>query len=147
MNVLISIRQPVVAWVIPSGHVERLRERFPHITFHHALDAQGDDEGLARADAAFTWTMAPAMLAGAPALRWVHSSAVAMGTLPLADLAARGIVVTNSRGIQSPAIAEHVIAVVLALARRLPQAIRDQEARVWAQNEMVGEAATPTLML
>ena len=79
------------------------------------------------------------MVAGAPKLRWVHSSAVAVGTLALRDLAARRIVVTNSRGIQSVAIAEHVIGSLLALSRRLPLAIRRQDASEWAQNEMTGE--------
>ena len=138
MNVLISIQQPVVAWTIPAAQVERLRHAFPNITFTNALDDRAAVDGLADADAAFTWIMSTAVLAQAPNLRWVHSSAVAVGTLPLKELAARGIVVTNSRGIQSGAIAEHVIACLLALSRRLTYAIRRQDARVWSQNEMLG---------
>ena len=141
IHVLVSIRQPVSAWVIPDAHVERLRRAFPHVTFTHALDERADWEGLARADAAFTWILTPEMVAQAPRLRWVHSSAVAVGTLPLRELGARGITVTNSRGIQSPAIAEHVVGVLLALARRLPLALRRQHERVWAQNEMIGGAS------
>lgn len=145
MNVLISIRQPVVAWVIPPTHVERLRRTFPDINFIHALDAHADMDGLAAADVAFTWILSPEMVARAPRLRWVHSSAVAVGTLALADLAARGIVVTNSRGVQSAAIAEYAIGSMLALSRRLPLAIRRQDARRWAQNEMIGDV-TPWLV-
>jgi phosphoglycerate dehydrogenase-like enzyme len=141
MNVLISIRQPVAAWVIPPGHVERLRRRFPDITFIHALEGSADLAGMADADVAFTWTMTPEMLRGAGRLRWVHSSAVAVGTLPLRDLAARGVMVTNSRGIQSPAIAEHVIACLLALAKRLPRIIRHQHVGQWTQNDFVGDAS------
>jgi len=145
MNVLISIQQPVVAWTIPPAQVERLRASFPDITFLNALDARAVDEGLRDADVAFTWILSDASLANARKLRWVHSSAVAVGTLPLAALAARGIVVTNSRGIQSVAIAEHVIACMLALSRRLTYAIRRQETRVWSQNEMIG-ALSPWLV-
>ena len=141
MNVLISIRQPVVSWVIPGAHVERLRRRFPDIQFTHALDNRADVEGIANADAAFTWTMTPEMLTRAQRLRWVHSSAVAVGTLPLRDLAARGVTVTNSRGVQSAAIAEHVMACLLALSKRLPLLVRHQAARQWAQNELVGNAS------
>jgi phosphoglycerate dehydrogenase-like enzyme len=141
MKVLISIRQPVVAWVIPSGHVERLRRRFPDVTFIHALDDRGDLDGIADADVAFTWTMTSEMVGRAARLRWVHSSAVAVGTLPLRDLGARGVTITNSRGIQSPAIAEHVIACLFALAKRLPRIIRHQDARQWAQNDLVGLAS------
>jgi phosphoglycerate dehydrogenase-like enzyme len=141
LQILVSIRQPVAAWVIPPAHVERLRRTFPHITFTHALDERADRDGLAEADAAFTWTLTPEMVAHAPRLRWVHSSAVAVGTLPLRALGERGVAVTNSRGIQSPAIAEHVIGSLLALARRLPLAVRRQDQRIWAQNEMIGGAS------
>jgi D-2-hydroxyacid dehydrogenase (NADP+) len=140
MKVLISIRQPVVAWVIPRGHVEWLRRRLPDVTFTHALDECSDVEGIVDADAAFTWTMTPEMLARARNLRWVHSSAVAVGTLPLRELAARGVAVTNSRGVQSPAIAEHAIGCLLAIAKRLPHIIRSQDQRRWAQNDLVGDA-------
>jgi phosphoglycerate dehydrogenase-like enzyme len=60
-------------------------------------------------------------------------------------LGARGVMVTNSRGIQAAPIAEHVIGVVLALSRRLPFALQRQAARVWAQNEMIGQF-TPALV-
>ena len=138
MKILISIQQPVVAWTIPPAHVDRLRSKFPDITFINALDAHAAQDGLRDAEVAFTWIMSAAALANAPKLRWVHSSAVAVGTLPLKELAARGIAVTNSRGIQSVAIAEHVIACLLALSRRITYAIRRQDVRTWSQNEMVG---------
>jgi phosphoglycerate dehydrogenase-like enzyme len=134
INILISIQQPVTAWTIPPAQVERLRGTFPHITFTNALDDRAVEALLPAADVAFTWILSRDMLARAAKLRWVHSSAVAVGTLPLQELAARGIAVTNSRGVQSAAIAEHVIGSLLALARRLPMAIRRQDARAWAQN-------------
>jgi phosphoglycerate dehydrogenase-like enzyme len=139
ISILISIQQPVTAWTIPPAQVERLRATFPGITFTHAVDERAVRSGLPQADAAFTWILGADVVAQAPKLRWVHSSAVAVGTLPLRDLAARGVMVTNSRGIQSVAIAEHVFATLLALSRRLPLAIRNQDARVWAQNALVGE--------
>ena len=139
MVVLIFIEQPVRAWSIPPAQVERLRQRFPHVRIDHALDDGAAFAGIQRADAAFTWKITPEMVAGAERLRWVHTSAVAVGTLPLSQLAARGIVVTNSRGIQSVAIAEHVIAMLLALSRQLPLAVRRQSTGTWAQNEMVGD--------
>jgi phosphoglycerate dehydrogenase-like enzyme len=72
-------------------------------------------------------------------LRWVHTSAVAVETLALAELFARHIIVSNSRGIQATPIAEHVFAVLLALAKRLPAVLEQQQARRWAQNDFVGE--------
>ena len=52
------------------------------------------------------------------------------------EMVASPVIVTNSRGIASDTIAEHVIAMILALFRRLPLAVRRQWERVWAQEEL-----------
>lgn len=138
MTILVSIQQPVEAWQIPAAQVTRLRARFPQHEFVHATDAASRAEGLARCEVAFTWTLRPDELATAPRLRWVHTSAVAAGTLCLTELAVRGVPVSNSRGIQARPIAEHVFACLLALSRQLPHLVTRQTARRWAQNELTG---------
>jgi phosphoglycerate dehydrogenase-like enzyme len=145
VRVLVSIQQPVPAWQIPVDAVRRLRAAAPDHEFVHATSEAARADGLADCDAAFTWVLNAEELARASRLRWVHSSAVAAGTLCLPELAARGIAVTNSRGIQSTPIAEHVFAVLLALTRRLPLAWTRQRETVWAQNEFTG-TATPALL-
>jgi phosphoglycerate dehydrogenase-like enzyme len=88
------------------------------------------------ADAALSSRLNADMVRRAARLRWVHSSASAVASLPLADLASRGIVVTNSRGIQAIPMAEHVIGGVLALTRRFNQTLAAQRERRWIQNEL-----------
>jgi phosphoglycerate dehydrogenase-like enzyme len=139
MNVLISIQQPVKAWQIPPDAVARLRARFPHVTFTHATDDATRARGLAECDVAYTWIMSAAEAASAPRLKWVHTSAVAVETLALPELFARDIVVSNSRGVQATPIAEHVFAVLLALAKQLPAVLDAQRERRWAQNDLVGD--------
>lgn len=139
MRALISIQQPVRAWQIPPASVDVLRQRFPDVDFLHATDDDLRARGLAEADVAFTWILSPAELAAAPNLRWVHSSAVAVETLCLPELFARQVLVSNSRGVQSRPIAEHVMAVMLALAKRLPLIVDAQRRRHWAQNDLAGE--------
>jgi phosphoglycerate dehydrogenase-like enzyme len=139
MRILVSIQQPVHAWQIPASAVAALRERFPRLTFVHATDAQVRAEGLASCEVAYTWILSPAELARAPRLRWVHTSAVAVETLCLPELFARGVLVTNSRGVQATPIAEHALALMLALARQLPFAIDNQRAARWSQNEFADD--------
>src|SRR5262245_4519856 len=98
MNILISIQQPVRAWQIPEYCVDTLRQRFTGVTFVYATDADSRAQGLVHCDAAFTWILSAAELATARQLRWIHSSAVAVETLALPELFARGILVSNSRG-------------------------------------------------
>jgi len=57
------------------------------------------------------------------------------------ELLASPVVITSARGIRARAIAEHVIGVTIALARRLPAAMRAQMAHHWAQNELEGPAS------
>ena len=138
MTVLVSIQQPVAAWQIPPEQVARLRSAFPQHEFVHATTDAERANGLARCDVANTWVMSADELAAAPRLRWVHSSAVAVGTLCLDALATRGVIVTNTRGVQGGPIAEHVFATLLALTHRVPFALERQGARLWSQNEFVG---------
>jgi phosphoglycerate dehydrogenase-like enzyme len=139
VNVLISIQQSVRAWQIPVEAVETLRSRFPQHSFVHATDEETRARGLEDCDVAFTWILDAAECARARRLRWVHTSAVAVETICLPELFARGVLVSNSRGIQAAPIAEHVMTVVLALAKQLPYAIAAQRERRWAQNDFVGE--------
>ena len=141
MNVLISIHHRVVAWTIPTTHVDLLRRRFPHITFLHSLNRDSDLELASGTDIVFALGISNEAVGRAVRLRWLHCSAHAVRQFPLGELAARGVVVTNSRGIQSTPIAEHVMGCLLALARRLPVAVRRQEERVWLPDEMTGSAS------
>ena len=139
MKVLISIQQPVKQWQIPPEGVAALRARFPLINFIHATTREERAEGLQTCDAAYTWILNATELAEAPKLKWVHTSAVAVETLCLPELFARGIAVSNTRGVQALPIAEHVMAVVLALAKQIPFVIENQQQSRWAQNEFMGE--------
>jgi phosphoglycerate dehydrogenase-like enzyme len=138
MHVLIAIHHRVQAWTIQPAHVNELRRRFPHITFLHSTTRETDVELAESARIAFALALPKEAIARAAQLEWLHCSGHAVGHFPLADLAARGITVTNSRGVQAIPIAEHVIAGLLALARRLPQTIRDQQERLWRPNQLIG---------
>jgi phosphoglycerate dehydrogenase-like enzyme len=138
MNVLVSIQQPVSQWQIPAEAVAALRARFPQHTFIHATDDAARARGLSDCDVAYTWILSAGELAAAPALRWVHSSAVAVETICVPELAARGVLLSNTRGVQAVPIAEHVLATVLALAKQLPFALERQREGRWSQNDFVG---------
>lgn len=137
-HVLISIQQRVPQWQIPEASAQTLMARFPDLRFTYARTPDERRAGLATADVAYTWTLSPEELAGAPRLAWVHSSAVAVETLCLPELAARGVRVTNTRGVQAVPIAEHVLAVVLALAKQIPFTLDNQRRAHWAQDDYTG---------
>jgi phosphoglycerate dehydrogenase-like enzyme len=136
MNVLLATYTPVAAWNMPDAYVERLRRQFPEHTF---VRANSDAETLARipdADVAFGVRFTPDHLAVARQLRWIHSPAAGVGNLLFPEMISSPVVLTNNRGNSSGTIAEHVIAVTLALLRGLPLAWRRQAEGVWAQDEI-----------
>ena len=138
MRVLISIQQPVPQWQIPAENVAALVARFPRIEFRHAVNDAERASGLAWCGVAYTWMLTPSELDHAPGLRWLHTSAAAVETLCLPELAARHVTVTNTRGVQSVPIAEHVLAVILSFAKQLPFVLENQRVARWAQAEFVG---------
>ena len=138
MRVLIYISWPVKAWCIPDTHVARLREQFPDIEFIQPSSLDDAKPIIGAIDVAFTPFLTQELVAAADNLRWVHSSAAAVeGLLPLADLAARGIPVTNSRGVQAIPIAEHVMGGLLVLARKYDRTMEAQREHRWIQNDLI----------
>lgn len=123
-------------WSLPLAQVDRLRRALPDV---EVVDVRCDTDcraAIAGAEVLFATKVRADTLAAADRLRWVHSSAVGVGGLSLAALGARGIAVSNSRGVHAATIAEHTIALMLALRRQLPHAMRRQVAHQWAQEEL-----------
>ena len=139
MHVLISIQQPVPQWQIPEAAARAIVARFPDVRFIYATTEDERARGLETADAAYTWILNATELARAPRLQWVHTSAVAVETFCLPEMFARGIRVSNTRGVQAVPIAEHVMAVLFALAKQIPFMLENQRQARWAQNDFVGD--------
>lgn len=136
MTILIGIHSAFAMWNIPAEHVRRLRHDFPQ---HSFVQATTDDECLARigeAEVAFMGQITRPQLAAAARLRWLHSPAAGVGGMLFPDMIASSVVLTNGRGMSADTIAEHVIAVTLAMFRRLPDAVRYQSQKIWAQDAL-----------
>src|SRR4051794_18656947 len=120
MRLLIYTGWPVKAWRIPDEQVARIRTALPDVDVVHVTNADDAARDIHDADIGLIPWLTTPILAKATQLRWVHSTAAAVGDLlPLDELARRQIVITNSRGVQAVPMAEQVMAGLLALARRL----------------------------
>ena len=134
MVVLVGVISPATVWVIPRASVENLRRAFPQHTVVEAWDRETLRRLLPDADVAFTPFVDRDLFASLTRLRWVQCPAVGVGHLLYPEMIASPVVITSARGIRARAIAEHVLAVTLALARQLHTALRHQVAHQWAQN-------------
>ena len=64
-------------------------------------------------------------------LRWIHSASAGVDRVTTPVVRERGLTVTNARGVFSRPIAEYVVMMSLAIARRLPQLLELQRERTW----------------
>jgi phosphoglycerate dehydrogenase-like enzyme len=82
-----------------------------------------------------------------PDLAWVHSDAVGVDTLPVAELAERGIVLTNGAGSFSRPMAEWVMLAILSAAKRFPRFVRLSDRGVWDPSPLLNELDGGVLLL
>jgi phosphoglycerate dehydrogenase-like enzyme len=76
----------------------------------------------------------PEVLNGAKQMRWIHSmSAGVERCMAIPSVISRDLLVTNMRGVESSAIAEHAIAFALALARGIDTFVTDKNRGVWSR--------------
>jgi phosphoglycerate dehydrogenase-like enzyme len=138
VDVLVAIFSTTAAWTIPASRVDLLRRRFPGIGFLHAEDEEAVARLIETAEVAFTSRLTPAAFAAAPRLRWVHSPAAGVGSMLFPAMRQSDVVLSNSRGMNATAVAEHALMLMLAAARRLPEAVRAQAERRWIADDLSG---------
>jgi phosphoglycerate dehydrogenase-like enzyme len=108
--------------------VAALRERFPGIE----IAGPGLESGFTTADAdvLLGWPKRE-QVRDTQSLKWIQLFAAGTEIIDFDDVARRNILVTNSRGVASPNIAEHVLAMMLFFTRRLRLLVEAQLARNW----------------
>lgn len=143
MKILIVHYHTFELWHAPAWIRERLQQDFPG---HQVIQLQNYDhvpEEIADTDVFIGWSLRPQQFVAAGKLRWIHSPAAAVHQLMFPELVRSNVVVTNSTGIHGPVVAEHAIAVLLALAKRLPQAMQHQGKKFWSQDQLWHERPRP----
>jgi D-3-phosphoglycerate dehydrogenase / 2-oxoglutarate reductase len=95
----------------------------------------GDAEAVVniRAYAKFT----DRVLVGCPRLRLISIWGTGTDNVDLAACRARGVAVTNTPGVNARAVAEHTVALMLAITRRIPAMDRDARAGQWPRGLLV----------
>jgi len=100
-------------------------------------------------DAAVVWAADPAELVAFVACQtgpwWLHTTAAGVDASVAAAVRGRNVTVTNGSGGHGPAVAEHVLAVLLAHYKRLPFLQRRQRERAWAPDVAAEEIAGKTI--
>jgi len=143
MKVLIVHYHPFELWHAPAWLRERLQGEFPQIKFLQLPSYHRVPEEIADTDVFIGWSLRPEQFVTAKKLRWIHSPAAAVHQLMYPEVVRSNVLVTNSTGVHGPVVAEHAITVLLALAKRLPQAMRYHASKQWSQELLWQERPRP----
>jgi len=103
-------------------------------------DAPNLTETLGTADGVLCGSFPPNMRAAAQQLKWVQFWSAGVDGKLYTELFANGIAVCTGAGIHSASAAEHVLSLMLAFARGLPQSFAAQQNRDWEARKAILDA-------
>lgn len=140
-------RQPrkIIVRNLQFPGIEYLRAAAPQAQFIvtdtlEAAIAQASD-----ADAVIGWCDVRLLRAG-PRIRWIQFLYAGVDSCVGVQQVHEGtVLLTNMQRVQAPIIAEHAMAMILALARGLDLAVAQQPARSWQPGALIGSARLRTL--
>jgi D-2-hydroxyacid dehydrogenase (NADP+) len=143
MKLLIAVHHHFDLWNVPAWFPEQLQRDFPEIEVIHRANYDGVEEYLRDAEVAFAFSLRPEQFGSAQNLRWIHAPTAAVHQLLFPELVKSDVVLTNAHEVHGPVVAEHVIALIFALAKKIPQAARLQQKRIWGQDAMWNDGPRP----
>src|SRR3954469_20005202 len=143
MKLVMVVQHRLDLWNIPRWFAESLNQEFPRLEIVRRDNYDGIEKDLRDAEAVFTLSLRREQFAVARNLRWIHTPSAAVHQLLFPELINSDVVVTNSREVHGPVVAEHVIALIFALAKKIPQAAMLQQKHVWGQETIWNEGEHP----
>jgi phosphoglycerate dehydrogenase-like enzyme len=143
MKVLVAAYSRIDLWTAPEWFVQRLKADFPQVLVTQITSGDRLAQDLSNANVLFGGSFGPEHLRDARQLLWIHSPAAAVHDLLFPELVHSDVIVTNAREVHGTVVAEQVMAMMFALARRIPESIRFQIKRIWGQAILWQERRTP----
>jgi phosphoglycerate dehydrogenase-like enzyme len=135
-KLLIATHHRLELWVAPEWFADRLRKDFPQLNVVRLASYEGIERELPNTEIAFTSSLKPEQFALAHKLRWIHSPAAAVHQFLFPEFVNSDVILTNAREVHGAVVAEQVIAMIFAMAKRIPRAVRFQQQHVWGQESI-----------
>ena len=109
-----------------------IRERLPEVRTFQEFSTEAMLPRMADVDVlVVSGAWDDTLLEPAAILKWIQAIGVGYDQFPIEALQQRGIRLTNAVGVNASAVSEHALALILALARRLPEARDHQHQKHW----------------
>ena len=135
-KLIVCVWHPFPQWRADEMMPSSIRKRWPEMRVVHLPNYDGLPVELPDADIFVGASLRPEQFACAKKLKWIHSTAAGVTQLMYPELKCSGVLVTNPSGLFSPGMAEHVVGMMVLLARNFMDSVRYQDKSHWAQNEV-----------
>ena len=143
MKILINNFKPLM--VMPEMFIEEMRKDYPNDL---VVVCDGKAElmnELHDADVLFGLRFTQDMLDKAPKIKWIQSRSAGVDQMPLENMAKRGILITNGRGIHKIHMTEYAIASMIMMARNFHVMSKNQFNKSYDRNVSQGQIHGSTL--
>ena len=118
-----------------AGMLRRMQAMVPGVEVQALATGTARRVQLARAEV-LMGSCDPEVVTAAPKLHWIQTFWVGVEScVSVPGLAGRGILLSNAQRTSGIPIAEHAVALMLALTRQLPAYARSQQAGTWKDDE------------
>lgn len=126
-------------WRLPEGYLDRIRRRArAAFDIEVPLTEEAFVRVLPGAEVLFAWGLAQRHVTRAESLRWIHTPLAGVDRVLNPELVRTAIRISCSRGVNSVAVAEHTLGMLLALTRGIADGVRAQAERRWIQDALYG---------
>jgi phosphoglycerate dehydrogenase-like enzyme len=143
MKLLIVVHHRFDLWRVPAWFLQKLAEDFPQEQIVNRDSYDGVEADLCDAEVIFTISLRPEQFALCRQLRWIHAPTAAVHQFQFPELINSDVVLTNSTEVHGPVVAEHVMAQIFALAKKIPQIVILQQKHVWGQETIWNQSPRP----
>lgn len=127
-----AILNIVVLNSLADRHIEALKAAAPDVNIV-VTDEKNALEHMPGCHILATWGWAETrhLYQAAPNLEWIHALSAGVEKLLFPEIQQADTILTNSKGIHGIPVSEHVLAMMLAFSRGLPQSLRQQQTKTW----------------
>lgn len=124
---------------VENRHLDLIRAVDPRVRVASTTDGERAQLLADRAEVIVAWQIPEPVMKRAQRLKWIHTVAAGVDNLLYPAVVEGRVMLTSSVGIHTVVLPEYVMALVLAFAKRLHRAIRNQAAHRWDRTAALGE--------
>ncbi len=130
-------------WRFPKEKAENLKRKFPQLEIHLNYEEKIVSSLLEKCEIMVAWRIKPEEFQQAKNLKWIHSPFTGIGNFLFPEFIESNVLLTNSKGINSLPVIEHILSLMFAFSRCLFLSWKYQKEKIWAQELIWNQRPLP----